>query len=557
MGGAAGDLDAVADPPELNLRVLVCLGRYLDDRKGVDVLERVTAAAGLTPSDLDGKTRWVAAERFERLLAAARRELASDDEFFEACLYRYAESQGLLRYLITLSTPLKAYEKGAEYFRVASRISTLSFEHQGSGRVRFVYRTQRPESRLACLSRMASIAVAPTLWNLPRARVDSRSCVAEGADCCEYVVNLYDATRWLPSLVGGTVGALLAALAFASLQVQEMSLLLLPAVGALAAHLIELRRVNLHNVKTGGRFQELMAEVAVHDAEARRELMQLHQRQGRWLRRIEEHLAERSEAYEGVQDRIAEFRRSTHSRIRGLSHDIRNPLQVLAMEAEILEQHEQGLGAYGGELVAEHRRAVGRIEQLLTSLMDYVTSDRLVPEAAPTRIDVADLTERLRRQLRALALGRPIKISVFRVREAPAAVEVDAMLLDRILDNLLTNAAKYTQEGSIVVEVGGTPGHMTLKVSDTGRGIEPERISQVFQPGATRPSQRAKGSYGVGLSVVVDLVGRIGGRLEVMSEPNVGTTFWLHVPTDPPERTVDEAREPRLAQVLTIRRGHG
>src|SRR5690606_479521 len=138
---------------------------------------------------------------------------------------------------------------------------------------------------------------------------------------------------------------------------------------------------------------------------------------------------------------------------------------------------------------------------------------------------------------RALVHGKPIRSSVFRVREAPDEVVVDAMVLDRIIDNLLSNAAKYTQNGSIVVEVAGTPGFLTLKISDTGRGMEPDSLERAFVSGASEPAQRQSGSYGIGLSVVIDLLGRIGGRLEVMSKPNTGTTFWVHVPVRANERT--------------------
>jgi signal transduction histidine kinase len=149
--------------------------------------------------------------------------------------------------------------------------------------------------------------------------------------------------------------------------------------------------------------------------------------------------------------------------------------------------------------------------------------------------------------------GKPIRSSVFRVREAPDRVIVDPMVLDRILDNLLTNAAKYTETGSVMLEVGGTPGHLTLKVSDTGRGMAPERLEKAFVSGATSAGDRAANSYGIGLSVVVDLLRRIGGRVEVMSKKDVGTTFWVHVPIEvqPPR---DGERDRPGSEVLTIRK---
>lgn len=542
------------DAPELNLRVLVCVGRYLRDHRGPEALTRATRAAGLDPYHLDGKTRWIEAARFEALLRAVRAELHSDEEFFEANLYQYAETQGLIRFLITLSSPVYAYERGCQMFFLASRVSQLAVERLGNRKLRFVYTTTRPESRLTCLSRMSSLVVTPTLWGLPRARIESKKCVADGDDVCEYELTVYESPRWLPAALGAVTGGGVAAL-LSLLDVDpHYAIPLAPLAGALIGHVLELGRVNRHNIATGLRSQELLRALAEDDADARRELMAIQKRQGEWLELMEEQLAERSAALQEVVDRIRTFQRSTQSAIQGLSHDLRNPLQVLVTSAEHLSAHKERLGPRGPEIIDEHIASVQKIQRLLTELMQFVTTERVHIELTPEPVDVTDLTERMRRQLRALLHGKPIRSSVFRVREAPDEIVVDAMVLDRIVDNLLSNAAKYTQNGSIIVEVAGTPGFLTLKISDTGRGMEAERLERAFVGGATEPAQRQVGSYGIGLSVVVDLLGRIGGRLEVMSKPNVGTTFWVHVPVQASERADVEARRPDSSQVLTIRR---
>lgn len=532
------------DPPELNLRVCFCLGRYLRERHGEAAAERVTSAAGLSPADLDGKARWVSAARFDALLAAARAELASDTEFFEAFVYGFAGTRGLGRYLMTLRSPVDAYARGSEMFKLQSRISTLEHTRLGESKLRLVYTTARDESRLMCMSRMASLTVIPTLWGLPRAHVKSKQCVAAGDPCCEYELTVYESSRWLPAVIGAALGSSGAALAFVIDPTPWW--LLLPALGASLGHLLEMYRVNRHNIATGVRAQEVLREIAEHDADARHELNELHQRQSQWIVVMEEQLAERTFALQEVVQRIRSLQESTHSTIRGLSHDLHNPLQVIQTTTEMMYQYRDELGPHGEEIAQNHAEAVRKLKLLFEELVQYVTTERLEMELAPQPIDVGVLTERMRRQLRALAHGKSIRVSVFRVREAPDRVIVDPMLLDRIIDNVLTNAAKYTEEGSIVVEIGGTPGFLTIKVSDTGRGIEPERLARAFERG--EPSERG---HGIGLSVVVDLLGRIDGRIEVMSKPNVGTTFWVHVPVDTRD---EEVFERPSQQVLTIRR---
>ena len=165
------------------------------------------------------------------------------------------------------------------------------------------------------------------------------------------------------------------------------------------------------------------------------------------------------------------------------------------------------------------------------------------------------LVDELRARLRALVHLPDVRVSVFAAREAPERIRTDIALFNRIVDNLLVNAASQTERGSIVVEVSGTPGFLTIKVSDTGPGITEANLTKVF-----RPVQRTVvgPSPGAGLSVVVQLLARLGGKLEVMCSPGRGATFWAHIPVD--SEAVEEptptgkATEEFLRRIVTVRR---
>jgi signal transduction histidine kinase len=91
---------------------------------------------------------------------------------------------------------------------------------------------------------------------------------------------------------------------------------------------------------------------------------------------------------------------------------------------------------------------------------------------------------------------------------------------------------------------------LVLKISDTGRGIGPERIEQVFLGGQPDASPAIGDSRGFGLGIVVRLLDQLGGRLEIMSEPGVGTTLWVHLPVEPPSAPAREERPESLERVL-------
>jgi signal transduction histidine kinase len=256
-----------------------------------------------------------------------------------------------------------------------------------------------------------------------------------------------------------------------------------------------------------------------------------------------------------VVERLDVVNKARQTTLRGVSHDLRNPLTWLSVETDFLRQYLAEAGPQAQELVENHEQAVERMKRLLGELMQIAISDTSMIPLEGKTMDVTGLSERLRKRLSALVRDRDVRVSVFSNREAPHTIVTDALVFDRVVDNLLTNAAKYTTRGSIVVELDGTPGFLTIKVSDTGHGIKPEEIEKIFEAKKGLIPRGSVESYGVGLSVVVQLLDQIGGKLEVMSKEGQGSTFWAHFPVvmktenDPPDRS-DEAFE----RVVTIRR---
>jgi signal transduction histidine kinase len=310
--------------------------------------------------------------------------------------------------------------------------------------------------------------------------------------------------------------------------------------------------------------QDIQAEfrkVALQEAEARKEIMELHSRQREWTRLLEEQVSDRTAMLQRMADEVKRFQVERAKMLRGISHDLRNPMTVMKTNVSSLADDEVFDRA---ATVRDVMEAIERINSMLSGLVRTATSDTALMGLSPTQMEIPPLTEKLERRLRALVFARNIRASVFATREAPDSIMMDPLLFDRVIDNLFTNAAKYTERGSIVVELAGTPGFLTVKVSDTGRGIAPEAIEKIFLPGASDIHTRADDSFGLGLSVVVQLLGQVGGRLDVMSKPGVGTTFWAHFPvefgaTEPESGFTLGASEPGalFARVVRIRRAEG
>jgi signal transduction histidine kinase len=113
-----------------------------------------------------------------------------------------------------------------------------------------------------------------------------------------------------------------------------------------------------------------------------------------------------------------------------------------------------------------------------------------------------------------------------------ASVEVDPLRLAQVVGNLLSNAIKYTPAGGTVsVSAGIMEGKIWIRVSDTGPGIPGEELDKIFTPFYRSPHEkRIAQGMGLGLSIARDLVEAHEGRLEVQSQPGLGSQFTIWLP---------------------------
>ncbi|MEO7097258.1 MAG: HAMP domain-containing sensor histidine kinase [Polyangiales bacterium] len=562
-GAPVSSSAAPAKGPHLNARIFGSLARYLRENVGIEALDEALATAGLEASTLDGRSHWITLAQGESLLGVARRHCNDDDAFRRACGYRLADGYGALRFVLWAVSPEAVYRQAVKTQHLVCTYGSSEVVDSDRTTSHIRYRATQPESRLMCLSRQAAIEALPTLWGLPPAYVREDSCIARGDPYCSYHLRWYDKRRWYPIALGIVLGGVLFAALSAVTHGADVSGIALPMLGAAIGYILENQRTSAANRAVNEEVTDALRELAREESEARQELLELHQRQRDWTRMLEEDAAERSAQLQRVADRLSRLQEVRDTKILGFSHDLRNPLTVLQAGTEYLRDYVDLLGEEGDAVLGDVERAIEQMRRLLEDLMTMATQQATLAQLAPQRLEVAPLTDRLRRRLRALVQGKDIRATVFKTREAPDGIETDPLLFDRVIDNLLTNAAKYTERGSIVVEVDGTTEYLTLKVSDTGRGMPAEQIERAFTPEGSDRALRAQNSYGVGLSVVVQLLGQVGGRLEVMSKPASGTTFWVHFPLAPSRRSKPPSLESDrpiekykdvLSRVVTIRR---
>jgi PAS domain S-box-containing protein len=261
-----------------------------------------------------------------------------------------------------------------------------------------------------------------------------------------------------------------------------------------------------------------------------------------------------SEREKALQEQLHRARRleSVGQLAGGIAHDFNNILGVIMNYAEFVAD-ELEPGSKAQEDVEEIRRAAERAAALTRQLLIFSRREVVKPEVLYLREVVGELKNLLQR-----ALGERVELDT-RFAAEPMPVEIDAGQLEQVLVNLAVNGRDAMPEGGrLVIEVEPVeldeeygymhpdtePGpYVCLKVSDTGIGMDAETADRIFEPFFTTKDD----GTGLGLATVYGIVTGAGGRIDVYSEPGIGTTVKAHLPaakTQPPARAAAPKRGP-------------
>ena len=565
--GDTGEQTTDSGKGDFNIRILNPMFRYMRAKFGAEVLDDVVRDCGIAPETIRRNNEWIRHEQLERLLSAAREMTGSDEEFMRACTFELKKQYGAFILIVRGMSVGMTFRMMARTSPMVCRASYFEVVDGGRTSVRVRYVTQHNESRLSCLSRQAQLKMGPTLFmGMAPARLSEHSCVAHGDDCCEYELSWYEPLRTRRVIAGLALGVGAAAAMPASWAAPGLAFTVLPLLGGIIGASIELRRLIDEHLKFSDTTAREMEQIVGLHTQAMDELTALQERERNWSRLLEQAVSDRTLKLNTIVRRLKSVLRRRTGEFPALPSDLQQPLDALTSLADDLPEDESNQHVAAQSPVNES--AVDRVSKLVGELVDIAEHDPVRNQDGPEEVMVDELVARIRRHLKATMIGRDVRITVFQTREAPERIVTVRTMLERIIDNLLFNASRHTERGSIVVEVGGTPGSLLLKLSDTGEGVATERLEQVFGNDMASASLPAHNS---GLSSAAGLLDRLGGRLEVMSEPKVGTTLWVYFPLDirsdeqgdrarskgQTEQESDEARSEMVGRVVTIRAHSG
>ena len=276
-----------------------------------------------------------------------------------------------------------------------------------------------------------------------------------------------------------------------------------------------------HTIQRGLEHRRLM----LAEQEARQNLELLN-------RELERRVEERTAELKLVNDELANANNAKDIFFATLSHELRTPLTPILGWAKLLKS-----GRGDESLINQGLDAIERNARLQTRLIDdlldisRIVSGKLHFDAEPT--DLCAVMEAAIETVRDKATQRGVELKV-EMLDAPLVVQGSPVRLQQIAWNLLSNAIKFTESGGVVkIEIGQTNGEARAVVTDTGAGISPDFLPQVFDPfrQADGSTTRQHGGLGLGLAIVRRLIELHGGWVRAESEgPGRGARFSFAIP---------------------------
>jgi len=232
--------------------------------------------------------------------------------------------------------------------------------------------------------------------------------------------------------------------------------------------------------------------------------------------------------------------------LSNMSHELRTPLNGVLGYAQILQRDRN--------VTKQQRETLQAIENcgqhLLTLINDVLDLSKIEAGRMEIEFEPCNLKRLLQSVhdiVRPKAEGKGLSFSLEIDTEVPDGILADATKLKQVLVNLLGNSVKFTEEGGVGLAAGVSEGpRLHLTVSDTGIGMTPEELEEVFDAFKQAKGGKTSGGTGLGLPISRRMAEAMGGSLEVASEPGRGSAFTLTLPVVVVDAEAGEEEAPRL-----------
>ena len=275
-----------------------------------------------------------------------------------------------------------------------------------------------------------------------------------------------------------------------------------------------------------------------------------------WRDAKKEHIYQ--ENLEAANEEIQRIMNQRERLLLTITHDIKAPAASISGFIDLMKDYVSN--PQGIECLQNIKNSAAHLSHLVASLLDYHQLENGLMKVQPTSFSPAQLVAesvegmKLRAEEKGLEISFECKMKGMGTSDSPMKKKffrADAFRIRQILDNLVSNAIKYTDRGSVTIqaqvsEILGKP-TLTLSVKDTGKGMTDEEKQKVFQAFTRLKSAQGIEGTGLGLSITQELVSLLGGEIILHSTLGKGSTFIVTIPIEP--APMEESQEMAPSEV--------
>jgi len=314
----------------------------------------------------------------------------------------------------------------------------------------------------------------------------------------------------------------------------------------------ELENVNAELEAQAEKLQASEEELRVQQEELQQANQELEER-SRLLEERNELIVERNFEIQKKAEELALSTKYKSEFLANMSHELRTPLNSILLLSRLLsENHERNLSGDQVEYANVIQSSGKGLLTLIDEILDLSKIEAGKMELEYNSISLPDVISELRGLFDPLARDKGISFSVKLDESVPEQIETDRLRLEQIIRNLISNAIKFTRQGSVELFVRKSGDAIAFEVKDTGIGIPADKQQTIFEAfqqadGSTR---RQFGGTGLGLSISRELARLLGGEIHLKSEEGKGSSFTLVIPSRKVEGVAHTLEEMPVIEAL-------
>ncbi len=293
----------------------------------------------------------------------------------------------------------------------------------------------------------------------------------------------------------------------------------------------ELENINAELEVQAEKLQASEEELRVQQEELRQSNLELEER-SRLLEEKNELILERNLEIQTKAEQLAISTKYKSEFLANMSHELRTPLNSILLLSRLLsENHTKNLTDDQVEYAQVIQNSGNGLLTLINEILDLTKIESGKMDLDLTDMSIESLMQEIKNLFEPVAKDKDIAFNIIN-NTAQQYIETDRLRLEQILRNLISNALKFTKQGSVDVIITAENNAVSFSVKDTGIGIPKEKINIIFEAfqQADGSTKRQYGGTGLGLSISRELAKLLGGEITAKSEEGKGSEFTLTIP---------------------------